>query len=32
MVGAFLEPSCGRRTKPIHSIPYSVAHVLGEGH
>ena len=26
MVGTFLEPSCGRRLKPIHSIPYSVAY------
>ena len=32
MVGAFQEPSCGRRMKPIHSIPYSVAYALGEGH
>ena len=25
MVGTFREPSGGRRNKPIHSIPYSVA-------
>ena len=30
MVGAFLEPSSGRRTTPIHSIPSSVAQALGE--
>ena len=28
MVGAFPEPSCGRSDIPIHSILYSVAHVL----
>ena len=32
VVEAFLEPSCGRRIEPIHSIPFSVAHDLGEGH
>ena len=31
MVGAFREPSCGRRTQPIHSIPYSVAQPLERG-
>ena len=31
MVGAFLEPSCGRRTQPVHSIPYSVAQPLERG-
>ena len=30
MVGAFLKPSRGRRNKPIHSIPNSVAQALGE--
>ena len=28
---AFLEPSRGRRLKPIHSIPYSVAQPLERG-
>src|SRR5699024_6772746 len=27
----FFEPSCGRRTVPIHSIPYSVAQPLERG-
>ena len=31
MVGTFLEPSRGRRLKPIHSIPYSVAQPLERG-
>ena len=31
MVGAFTKPSCGRRTKPIHSISYSVAQPLERG-
>ena len=31
MVGTFLKPSCGRRTQPIHSIPYSVAQPLERG-
>ena len=31
MVGAFQEPSCGRRCEPIHSIPYSVAQPLERG-
>ena len=31
MVGTFLEPSCGRRHTPIHSIPYSVAQPLERG-
>ena len=31
MVGTFLEPSCGRRNQPIHSIPYSVAQPLERG-
>ena len=31
MVGAFREPSCGRRKQPIHSIPYSVAQPLERG-
>ena len=31
MVGAFLEPSCGRRREPIHSILYSVAQPLERG-
>ena len=31
MVGTFLEPSCGRRCTPIHSIPYSVAQPLERG-
>ena len=31
MVGTFLEPSCGRRLKPIHSILYSVAQPLERG-
>lgn len=31
MVGTFLEPSCGRRGSPIHSIPYSVAQPLERG-
>ncbi len=31
MVGTFLEPSCGRRYTPIHSIPYSVAQPLERG-
>ena len=31
MVGTFREPSCGRRTLPIHSIPYSVAQPLERG-
>ena len=31
MVGTFLEPSCGRRFAPIHSIPYSVAQPLERG-
>ena len=25
----YSKPSCGRRRKPIHSIPYSVAQALG---
>jgi len=32
MVGVFLKPSSGRENTPIHSIPYSVAYALGEGH
>ena len=32
MVGASIKPSCGRNNAPIHSILYSVAHDLGEGH
>ena len=31
MVGTFLEPSCGRRHTPIHSIHYSVAQPLERG-
>jgi hypothetical protein len=31
VVGAFREPSCGRRVQPIHSIPYSVALPLERG-
>jgi hypothetical protein len=31
VVGTFLKPSCGRRTQPIHSIPYSVAQPLERG-
>ncbi|MDY3619207.1 hypothetical protein, partial [Agathobaculum sp.] len=31
VVGTFLEPSCGRRVQPIHSIPYSVAQPLERG-
>ena len=31
MVGTFLEPSRGRRLKPIQSIPYSVAQPLERG-
>jgi len=31
VVGAYSEPSCGRRDKPIHSIPYSVAQPLERG-
>ena len=31
MVGTFLEPSCGRMSKPIHSISYSVAQPLERG-
>ena len=31
MVGTFQKPSCGRRTTPIHSIPYSVAQPLERG-
>ena len=31
MVGTFREPSRGRRLKPIHSIPYSVAQPLERG-
>jgi len=31
VVGTFLKPSCGRRDKPIHSIPYSVALPLERG-
>ena len=30
MVGTFREPSCGRSMTPIHSIPYSVAHLWRE--
>ena len=31
MVGTFLEPSCGRRDVPIHSILHSVAQPLERG-
>ena len=30
MVGSSLKPSCGRHVTPIHSIPYSVAHLWRE--